>query len=69
MYATPTMHAMFLVHCWVSMKALNRTQRTNLQPCSNQLTDHNSWFGVRGWGPKNTFASSPHICRSVPECN
>ena len=57
------MHVIFVVNCWVDMKLLNRTQPTNLQRCSNQSTT------ILGWGeraPKNTFAPSPHICRSVP---
>ena len=65
MYTVPTMHAIFVVHCWVTMKPLNSTHITNLQQCANQLTNHNSWFGVRG-PPKNTFAPSPHTCTSVP---
>ena len=28
-------------------RGLNRTQPSNLQLCSNQSTNHNSWFGVR----------------------
>ena len=59
------MHAIFVVHCWVNMKPLNRTQPTNLQLCSNQSTNHNSWFRV--WrAPQNTFALTPYICVSVP---
>ena len=48
MYTVPTMHVRFVVHCWVNMKPLNRTQPTNLQLCSNQSTNHNSLFGVKG---------------------
>ena len=62
------MHAIFVVHCWVNLKPLNRTKPANLQLCSSQLINQNSWFGVRGT-PKNTFALSPHICRSVPDWN
>ena len=42
------MHAIFVVHCWVDMKPLYRTQPNNLKLCSNQSTNHNSWFGMRG---------------------
>ena len=48
MYTVCTMHATFVVHCWVNMKPLNCTQLTNLQLCSDQSTNHNSQFGVRG---------------------
>ena len=48
MYTVATMHAIFVVHCWVNMKPLNRTQPTNFQLCSNHWTNHNSWFGVKG---------------------
>ena len=47
-YTIPSMYAIFVVHCWVNMKPLNRTQLTNLQLYSNQSTNHDSWFGVRG---------------------
>ena len=55
MYTVPTMHATFVVHYWVNMKPLNRTQPSNLQLCSNQSTNHNSWFGVRGPQPRVTM--------------
>ena len=66
MYTAPTMHATFVVNCWVNVKPLNRTQPTNLQLCSNQSTNLPQFLV---WGertPKNIFARSPHICRSVP---
>ena len=59
------MHATFVVHCWVNMKPLNRTQPTNLQLYSNQSTNRNLWFEVKG-PLKNIFALSLHFCRSVP---
>ena len=66
MHTVLTMHAIFVVHCWVNMRTLNHTQPTNLQLNSNQSTNHNLWFGDEG-PPKNTaFAVSPHICRSIP---
>ena len=60
MYTASTMHTTFVVHCWVNIKPLSRAQPFNLQLCSNQSTNHNSWFGVRG-PPKTVFALSPHI--------
>ena len=66
LYTVPTMHAIFVVHCRVNMKPLNRTQPSNLQLCSNQSTNHSSWFGVRG-PPQNTSVPSPHVCKSVPD--
>ena len=62
MYTAPTVHAIFIVHCWVNIKSLNRTQRTKLQLCSNQSTNQPQ-FLVWGEGtPKSSFAPSPHIC-------
>ena len=48
MYTVPTMHAILTVLCWINMRPLNRTQTTNLQLHSNQLTNYNPCFGVRG---------------------
>ena len=66
MYTVSTMHVIFVVNCWINMRPLNRTQIINLQLYSNQLTNQNFWDEG---GPKNTFAPSPPICRSVPACN
>ena len=67
MYTIHTIHTIFVVHSWVNTWPLNRTQPTNLQLYSDQSTNHNSWFGVRRpRAPKNNFAPSSHICRSVP---
>ena len=66
MHTVPTMHVICVVHCWVNMKPLNRIQPTNFQLCSNQSINQPQFLV---WGervPKNTFAPSPHICRSVP---
>ena len=51
-YSAPTMHAIFVVQptqpIWLSwLHLVGCTQPTNLQLCSNQSTNHNSWFGVR----------------------
>ena len=64
----PTMNAIFVVNCWVNTKPLNRTQPTNLQLCSNQLTNQPQ---VLVWGErgKNTFAPSSHIYRLVSGWN
>ena len=48
MYTVLTIHAIFVVHCLVDMKPFNCTQLTNLQLYSNQSTNYNPWFGVRG---------------------
>ena len=58
MYTVPTMHAIFVVRCWVNMKTLYSTQPTNLQLCSNQSTNHNAWFGVTG-NPKIVLPRVP----------
>ena len=49
MYTVPTMHATFVVHCWVYMKTSNRINHPtyNYAPI-NQPTNHNFWFGMRG---------------------
>ena len=65
MYTVPTTHDIFVVHYWVNMRSLNRIQLANLQPYSNQSTNHKPWF----WGDgalKNTFVLNSHIRRSVP---
>ena len=67
MYTIPTMHAIFVVHCWVNMKPLNHTQRANLQLYSIQSTNQPQFLVWGKRAPKKTFAPSPHICRSVPE--
>ena len=48
MYTIPTMHAIFVVHCWISMRPSNHTQPTNLQLYWNQSTNHSPSFGERG---------------------
>ena len=48
MYIIPIMHAVFVVHCWVSMRPLNHVQPTNLQLYSNQSTNHCPRFEERG---------------------
>ena len=42
------MHGISVVHRWVNMRPLNRTQPTNLQLYYNQSTNHSPWFGVMG---------------------
>ena len=62
------MHATFAVHSCFNMKPLNRTQPTNFQLCSNQSTSQPQFLVWRERAPQNTFAPSPHICRSIPDC-
>ena len=59
------MHAIFVVNCWVNMKPLNHTQPSNLQLCSNQSPKQSQFLVWGERAPKNTFAPSSHICRSV----
>ena len=59
------MHAIFLVHCWVNMRPYSTNQLTTIFQSINQPQ---TLVGGEG-APKNTFALSPHVCRSVPVCD
>ena len=66
MYTVCTMHAIFVVHCRVNMKPLNHTLLTNLQLCSDQSINQSQFLVWDEGAPKNTFARSPYVYRSVP---
>ena len=60
------MHSIFVVHCFINMKPL-KPHSTNQLTTMLQSINQPQFLACGEGAPKNTFALSAHICRSVSD--